>query len=820
MQSLKGVSRVFFARNKTKTSAVVIIALLALSVVIAILPTVNAQVIALPNRKEYAYLSVMPRTVGMDQPLLVNLWINPPMATPHLWSQAEIRWENITITFTRPDGSKDTFMPQEPGGILQPGQSERMGAIWFHYYPTQVGEWSVQFSFPGQTFYDTYGGQKYSVYCEPCTSQIVKFTVQEDIVQIGFLPVPLPIGYWERPISAANREWSQISGDWLQPQYNGLNTYSGWSFNPYSTAPNSPHIVWKQQVSQGGLVGGDWGGLSYGAGGGAPPVIMNGKVYYNDAAGGTFSCVNLRTGQLLYRANGTITLGHALRAESAAVATPAQSETVSPVGSLWELGTTQWKLYDPLTGVLLRTISNVPQATLRPRWTAGSEIVYIAHYWGYNTTLPWKFAGNCLIKWNLTKVTGNNWLTGVEYNVSVRQPDGWGPGDGRTTVSINCIVGNIGVVAGHNCEDRMLGYDLETGTLLWDKKVDFVVMAFMGYGPYDYGPLVQFDSSLTLHAFDVRTGKEMWTTKVGEYPWGSMLRRFYTAYGNIYTSTYDGHVYAIDAATGKIKWVDEGTGNNTETPFGTWAPYTGPVIADGKLYWGTSEHSPTQPRMRGNYMFCMDSYTGKFLWTLASPISPSAIADGYLLGTSEYDGTMYCIGKGKTETTISIQNDVISAGSNALIKGTVMDLSPAQPGTPAISDGEMSAWMEYLHLQNATMINSPPTPAGVPVQLTAVGSDGSVIDVGTVTSNSAGLYAYTWKSPAEGQYTVYATFAGSESYWSSYAATALSVGPAPETGTTQLETVAPDNTSTVIGVGLAVIIAVAIVGLLLYRKKQ
>ena len=43
-------------------------------------------------------------------------------------------------------------------------------------------------------------------------------------------------------------------------------------------------------------------------------------------------------------------------------------------------------------------------------------------------------------------------------------------------------------------------------------------------------------------------------------------------------------------------------------------------------------------------------------------------------------------------------------------------------GVPAISDANMSVWMDYLYMQNATLLNSPPDCIGVPVTLTAIAS--------------------------------------------------------------------------------------------------
>jgi hypothetical protein len=42
-----------------------------------------------------------------------------------------------------------------------------------------------------------------------------------------------------------------------------------------------------------------------------------------------------------------------------------------------------------------------------------------------------------------------------------------------------------------------------------------------------------------------------------------------------------------------------------------------------------------------------------------------------------------------------------------------------------------------------------------------------------------------WIPDIEGKYTVYASFAGSESYWPSHAVTAFNVDPAPSTPTPQ-----------------------------------
>ena len=96
---------------------------------------------------------------------------------------------------------------------------------------------------------------------------------------------------------------------------------------------------------------------------------------------------------------------------------------------------------------------------------------------------------------------------------------------------------------------------------------------------------------------------------------------------------------------------------------------------------------------------------------------------------------MYVFGKGKSSTSVSVSQDVVSKGSTILIKGSVLGMSPAQPGTPCVSKESMATWMEYLH--NQMPINGifgDETITGVPVTLTAIAEGGSYFDIGTVVT--------------------------------------------------------------------------------------
>ena len=77
----------------------------------------------------------------------------------------------VTVTFVRPDGTKDTFMPTDGTGIYDPGQTQSLGAIYFFYKPNMAGNWSVSFTMPDQNLTDSTG----TVLMQGCTSNTVYF---------------------------------------------------------------------------------------------------------------------------------------------------------------------------------------------------------------------------------------------------------------------------------------------------------------------------------------------------------------------------------------------------------------------------------------------------------------------------------------------------------------------------------------------------------------------------------------------------------------------------------------------------------------------
>jgi hypothetical protein len=318
-----------------------------------------------------------------------------------------------------------------------------------------------------------------------------------------------------------------------------------------------------------------------------------------------------------------------------------------------------------------------------------------------------------------------------------------------------------------------------------------------------------------------------------DYPWGSDSFGGYStlsAYGLFLRMSYDG-VYAFNWTNGDIVWHYVDPAVPFETPYTdvngsqTYSFNGGGLIADGKLYTYNTEHTPTMPITRGWGIQCINMTNGAGIWKIyGSSESPAAISDGYLVAGNGADGYLYVYGKGQSATTVSAPQTAITSGTSAIISGTVLDQSPAQPGTPCVSDASMATWMEYLHMQQPIDgLWHNETIYGVPVSINAVDPNGNAVHIATVTSDgTSGTFAYTWTPTIAGNYKIFATFAGDDSYGSSFATAYANVGSAPTTAPaasaiTGFATTNDLMTYITVGV-IAIIIAIAILGVLILRK--
>jgi hypothetical protein len=185
-----------------------------------------------------------------------------------------------------------------------------------------------------------------------------------------------------------------------------------------------------------------------------------------------------------------------------------------------------------------------------------------------------------------------------------------------------------------------------------------------------------------------------------------------------------------------------------------------------------------------------------------------------------FDNQIYAYGKGASATTVSAPQSGASVGSVVTITGTVIDNTPSgkDKGTPAIGDASMDAWMEHLYHQRPI----PSNATGVPVSLDTIDPNGNLVHIGDVTSDMNGNYGLPYTPQIPGTYQIIATFHGSKAYGSSSDTTYLAVGEAAPTASPYPIVNIPSTEMYTIGVGIAVIIAIAIgfaVTILTLRKR-
>jgi hypothetical protein len=332
--------------------------------------------------------------------------------------------------------------------------------------------------------------------------------------------------------------------------------------------------------------------------------------------------------------------------------------------------------------------------------------------------------------------------------------------------------------------------------------------------------------------FSLETGQQIWGPTESE-----PQMNFYGMSSNIYQGKllsygYGGVLTAYDIKTGKVAWKHTAAQVGFESPYGNY-PSGITAIADGKIYMITGEHSVTQPMWRG-FLRCVNASNGEELWKILHFGADGGaslggqyvvMADGYVVGLDQYDSQIYCYGKGPSATTVAVQNDVITEGNSVLIKGTVTDQAPGAKkiaqkigwvnGVPAIADESMEAWMEYLYKQQIMPTNA----TGVEVKLETLDPNGNFYEIGTTTSDTTGMFKKAFTPEVPGEYTIIATFGGSKSYYSSYAETAIYVEAAPPSSPPPEYPQPIDPTLSIIGATIALLIAIAIVGLLVLRKK-
>ncbi len=324
--------------------------------------------------------------------------------------------------------------------------------------------------------------------------------------------------------------------------------------------------------------------------------------------------------------------------------------------------------------------------------------------------------------------------------------------------------------------------------------------------------------------YSLTNGQKLWGPTPSQYPldyYGSQgpgTLADQIAYGRIYSAAYSGILYSYDMKTGNLVFTygTGGPGNTTNSNFEVPGHYPTFVnaIGNGVVYLVTSEHTIQTPIYKGALMRAVDAFTGKELWTLSNDnnefaASSFAIADGFATAFNGYDNQIYSVGRGPSQTTIEAPMTAITLGSSIVVRGTVTDISAGTKqneqaarfptGVPAVADESMTDWMAYVYQQKSRPTNT----VGVDVSLTVLDANHNTYSIGNVTADASGTYGLVWQPPIPGQYTVYATFTGTNGYWPSQAETIIGVtetppaSPAVTTAPTSAPTQTPTSTPTV-----------------------
>ena len=860
-------------KNKKTTILIALFLVISMGASTLLLPTTSAHTPAwqIPT---WAFVQPVIDPVGVGQSTYIYMWIDKTFGTDTALTN-DWRFHNYKLTITKPDGTTEIHTFET---VIDTTSSQS-----YSYTPDMVGEYKLKFEFPGQDYntYSHNPNSAYVNDTFLPSSAEATLTVQEEqIPTLG--SYPLPTEYWTRPIYGENTDSWVIASDWLgssSPMF--VNTKNR-VYVPDGVGPLTPHIMWTKPIDSGGVVGGNhfviqsdtyFDGSAY-LNRFVNPIIMAGKLYYTSpigfqsAAGGPTNCVDLRTGEVIWS---NPDIARPAFGYIEAIHNPQQHGVAQPM--LVSTSGTTWRVYDGDTGTSMFNFTNVPRGAAA-MGTNGEYMQYIIYNQGtssnpdyilreWNSSLaffqynggirpaqsgefdvgtPDYYNWNVSIPWRNT-MPNNPTIVAAWYNDIMLCYNGSLPNSGFTGFGGNPVRQDPYT---YFAVDLTKGHE---GSILWMKTYDPAVeniTVISGGADATQGIFVEkMKETNQWVAYNLRTGDKMWGP-VGDQPaldyYGNPGHEqvfAFIAYGNVYASGYGGIIFCYDGLTGDLKWSygNGGPGNTTNSGFAVPGHYPTSInaIANGVLYTVTTEHTIQTPIYKGALCRAINATTGEEIWTLSANVAEFnnmnyALADGFSTWFNSYDNQIYSVGRGPSAMTVSASPKVTTLSNSVLIEGTVTDIAAGTKqneqaarfpnGVPAVADESMSDWMRYIYMQGPR----PTDATGVPITISVVDANGNYRDIGTTTSDADGFFSFNWMPDIDGKYTVYASFGGSEGYWPSHAVTAFAVDPAAATPAptegiqTGLATTADLMMFLAIGV-IAIIIAIAIVGLLILRKR-
>ncbi|MCL5876968.1 MAG: PQQ-binding-like beta-propeller repeat protein [Candidatus Bathyarchaeota archaeon] len=846
----------------------------------------------------YAYVTAAPNPVGVGQTVYVYMWVDIPIAGAVIANDIRRNGYTLTITQPDGTNTTQTWGVIEDTTGIQAYffTPDTVGDYTLTFnYAGQVHKWN-QANTPGLSVANAAFENDTFLPAQAITTLTVQEEPIKGITPSAPLPTEYwtrPISGENTDWYSISSNW--LNGPYIR---SGATSTGGAGFARYQkdgAGPETAHIMWTKPLQFGGVVGGSsTGNLGEGYYTGssyntrfANAIVMHGTLYYqepygNSGGGGYYLAVDLLTGEELWRINASATgvnlvpsFGYMYSYHDG------NQHGVLPNGLLIATTTaysgqgTVWKAYDARTGVLTSMhLTNVPTGTTIGTLAAnqatgasaagpsGEYLIYNLVNYGTTSNPNWY-----LSLWNASKIQqltpgqigAGNWYPGTfnatdsrlfEWNVSIPSLKGTGWTIYRDVIvgdKLLLVQGSLGTgprVQGSGATITAVNINTNNfGSVLWSKyyapasgnvtrvivTVDAIANTFV----------TEDKETMELNGFSLDNGNHLWTSQALIVEWDTLRRVTLSAYGNLYAAGYDGIVYCYDDATGKLLWSygKGGEGNSTYAGANTvysHYPLFVDVIADGKVYLGTTEHSPDQPLYKDAVYRCLNATTGEEIWALTGMGTGmyvganDIVVDGYFVYLNIYDMQIYSLGKGASKLTVDAPSAALTQGQSLVIRGAVTDLAAGTTqneqaarfpnGVPCVSDASMREWMEYVYQQQAR----PTDVTGVEINLAVIDANGNYRAIGTTTSDASGTYSYQWTPDISGKYTVVATFAGTNAYYGSSAETAFAVDEVAATATPQATQ--PPSAADLYFVpaiaGLFVAVIVSIVLTLLVLRKR
>lgn len=794
---------------------------------------------AADTRVTYAFIGATPNPVGVNQETLLHIGITQQYMSLH------DGWKGLTVQVTDPSGKVST---------LGPFNTDPTGGTGYIFVPTMVGNYTFQTFFPQQINDVAQSGLPVGTIMLASNSSKLTLEVTQEPTAV-YPSQPLPSEYWSRPIDDQLYGWSVLAGNWQRSPDNLITKGN-------LDAPETPHILWAKPLVLGGIAGAETGDHIWTTGDAyqgqfTNSVIMNGVLYYNiyPVSDGKaawpiqgIQAVDLRTGEDLWFRNGTrLAFGQLIHVDT--------MNMQGVFGYIWSTEGSTWYAYDAWTGEFVYKMYNVPSGVtvIGPNneimiYTVNSAgwmtcwnsttVINVGQKLPNTNTSVWEF-GRYWNPFGTTTYLNSTYNAANGYDWNVTVPKGL---TGAAYATINGkIVGQT--ISLTTINTWALNLDKSSrGTLLYNEK--WTAPADWSQGNQTISRIAGSIDNDIIAVWSKET-QQIWgfSTDTGKNIWGPTARQHYLDMygirglvyeGKLYAQGMSGILYVYDVNSGELLWTYSADDYYNQNLWADQWNIRPLFIADGKLYMGTAEHSPNSPQQRGAPFVVIDVNNGTEIFRADGLFKQTEwggraiIGDSIIATLDTYDQRIYAIGKGPTAIKVNAPDVSVEYGKTVVIRGSITDISPGTKdyataarfpeGVPAVSDESQTAWMLYVYKN----FERPTNATGVSIELNVVDSNGNYRSIGTTTSDADGFFNFNWKPDIEGGYTLYASFAGSKSYWPSHAVTSFVVDSAAATSTPQ-PTIAPSMADLYfLPMSVAVIIAIVVVGaiIVLMTKKK